>query len=475
MEDEILGLRQEKIKFFQEKGLEKYPRSLLEKRLVIGKVLQDFKENLAVVLSGRLVAKRSHGKAMFWDLKDASGKIQLYVKEKNVGPDNFEAISQLDIADIILVKGETFKTRTQEASINVSQLFLLSKSLRPLPEKWHGLKDVEIRYRRRYLDLIANDKVKEVFLKRSSIIKEIRQFLDKRGYLEVETPMMHTIPGGASGSPFKTYHNVQELELYLRIAPELYLKRLLVGGLEKIYEVNRNFRNEGISTRHNPEFTMLEVYTAYADFRDMMQLTKDIISHLARTILNDDKFIYQSKTIDLTKWEEVSFAQMVKERFGIEPQDKLEDWVKKLRKKGLKLEGRISRSFIINLMGELVEPKSNHPVFVTDLFTIFCPLAKRQQDNPYLSERFELFIAGIELANAYSELNDPLEQRQRFQEEIEGLSKEEKRTIDEDFVMALEHGMPPSGGLGVGIDRLVMLLTNQPSIRDVILFPLLKP
>ena len=475
MEEEILKQREDKIKLFQEKGLGEFSRSLLGQRIPIGKVLQDFKENLVVVLAGRLMAKRSHGKALFWDLRDATGKIQLYMKEKDIGQDKFETISQLDIADIILVKGKLFKTRTQESSINVSELFLLSKSLRPLPEKWHGLKDIEIRYRRRYLDLIANQGVKEVFLKRSTIIKEIRKFLDSRGYLEVETPMMHTIPGGASGRPFKTYHNVHELELYLRIAPELYLKRLLVGGLEKVYEVNRNFRNEGISTRHNPEFTMLEVYTAYADYRDMMELTKDIINHLSQTVLNKDKIVYQSKNIDLHRWQEVSFAEMVKEKFAIEPQDSLEDWVKKLKKQGVKFEGTISRSFIINLMSELVEPKSAHPVFVTDLFTMFCPLAKKRQDNPYLSERFELFIAGIELANAYSELNDPLEQRQRFQEEIKGLSKEEKKIVDEDFLTALQHGMPPAGGLGIGIDRLVMLLTDQPSIRDVILFPLLKP
>lgn len=478
MEDEILRQRQDKIKLFREKGLGEYPPSLLRERILIKDALADFKQGSQAVFAGRLMAKRAHGKAIFWDLKDATAKIQLYIKQEAIGKDKFEAASQLDIADIVMVKGELFKTRTQEPSINVSDIFLLSKALRPLPEKWHGLKDIEIRYRRRYLDLIANEQVKDVFLMRSLLIKEMRNFLDNRGYLEVETPMMHLIPGGASGRPFKTLHNEFDLELYLRIAPELYLKRLLVGGFEKVYEINRNFRNEGISTRHNPEFTMLEVYTAYADYRDMMKLTKELIihlAHLAKNILNKGKIDYQSKTIDLTNWEEVSFADMVKDSFDINPDDKLEDWIKKLKKGGTKIEGEISRSFIVNLMSELIEPKSAHPVFVTDLFTVFCPLAKKKPDNPHLSERFELFIAGIELANAYSELNDPLEQRARFKQEIKGLPREEKKNIDEDFLMALEHGMPPAGGLGVGIDRLVMLFADQASIRDVILFPLLRP
>ena len=475
MEEEILKQRQDKLKIFKEKGLADYPASLLKERILIKEALADFKDGREAIFAGRIMAKRPHGKAVFWDIKDSSSKIQIYFKEETLGKERFELLNQLDIADIILVKGELFKTHTQEPSINTREIFLLSKALRPLPEKWHGLKDIEIRYRKRYLDLITNEKVKETFLIRSRIIKEMRDFFDQRGYLEVETPMMHLIPGGASGRPFKTYHNELDLELYLRIAPELYLKRLLVGGIEKVYEINRNFRNEGISTRHNPEFTMLEVYTAYADYREMMELTQELISYLAKGILKKEKIIYQSKTIDLSKWEEVSFAKMVKENFDINPEDELEDCIKKLQKRGVKIEGVISRSFIINLMSELVEPKSEHPVFVTDLFTIFCPLAKRKPDNPYLSERFELFIGGIELANAYSELNDPIEQRRRFQDEIKGLPKEEKKNIDEDFLTALEHGMPPAGGLGIGIDRLAMLFTDQPSIRDVILFPLLRP
>lgn len=474
-EEELFQQRKEKLALFQKEGLSDYPSALFKERLYIEDILKNFQEGREVVFCGRLVAKRSHGKAIFWDLKDASGKVQLYLKEGVIGQEKFAAVSQLDIADIILVKGELFKTHTQEASINVREIFLLAKALRSLPEKWHGLKDIEIRYRQRYLDLIANEEVKNVFLLRSRLITQIRSFLDQRGYLEVETPMMHHIPGGASGRPFKTFHNEYDLELFLRIAPELYLKRLLVGGLERVYEINRNFRNEGVSTRHNPEFTMLEVYSAYADYREMMILCRELITHLATVILKDQKFIYQGRSIDLTKWQEISFAKTMKENYDINPDDRLEDWVKKLKKHEIKVEDTLSRSFITNLMAELVEPKAAHPVFVTDLFTDFCPLAKRKKDNPLLSERFELFIAGIELGNAYSELNEPLEQKIRFSEEIKGLEKGEKKNLDEDFLAALEYAMPPAGGLGIGIDRLVMLFTDQPAIRDVILFPLLRP
>jgi len=315
-----------------------------------------------------------------------------------------------------------------------------------------------------------------VFLMRTRIIKLIREFLDKSGYLEVETPMMHPIPGGARGRPFKTYHNEYDLELYLRIAPELYLKQLVVGGLDKVYEINRSFRNEGVSTRHNPEFTMLEVYTAYADYKDMMALAKNMVMYIAKEILGSEELVYQDKKIDLSQWEEVSFAKLTKDNYNINPEDKLEEWLHKLKAKGVAVESKnISRSFMVNLMAELIEPKSKHPVFVADLFTELCPLAKTKKDEPQLTERFELFIAGIELANAYSELNDPGEQRRRFEDELKDMPADEKKNIDEDFIMALEHGMPPAGGLGIGIDRLVMLLTDQPSIRDVILFPLLKP
>ncbi|MCM8792492.1 MAG: lysine--tRNA ligase [Candidatus Omnitrophica bacterium] len=467
-------LKIKKIKFFQDLGLYDYSVSFLRKRISVQEVLDNFKEQKEVVIAGRLMAKRLHGKAIFFDLKDFSGKLQVYIKEDTVGKELFEAVKSFDIGDIALFKGQLFKTRAQEPTLNAIELHLLSKSLRPLPEKWHGLRDIETRYRQRYLDIISNEEVKKVFLLRSQLIKEIRHFLDNLGFMEVETPMMQTVAGGARGRPFKTYHNEYGFDLYLRIAPELYLKRLLVAGFEKIYELNRNFRNEGISTKHSPEFTMLEIYSAYSDYQDMMDLTKKLIVHLARTILGKEKLIYQDKTIDLSKWQEISFAKLMKEKYDINPDDEFTMWIDKLRKNNI-IVSDFSRSFIINLISELVEPEAETPVFVTDLFSIFCPLAKRKKDNPFLSERFELFMGGIEIANAYSELNDPIEQRERFKEELENLSAEEKREIDEDFLLSLEYGMPPAGGLGIGIDRLAMIFFNQSSIRDVIIFPLLKP
>ena len=352
----------------------------------------------------------------------------------------------------------------------------MAKSLRPLPEKWHGLKDVQIRYRKRYVDLISSPEVKDIFVMRSKIVASIRAFLNQKGFLEVETPMMHTIPGGAAGRPFKTHHNEYGMELFLRIAPELYLKRLIVGGFEKIYEINRSFRNEGVSTRHNPEFTMLELYAAYCDYQDMMNITEEIFVYIARTVLGKTLLEYQGKTIDLTPpWPRRSFAQAVKEKFDINPDDEAAVMIAKLKKNGRAVEDRLSRSQIVKMVEDILqEDAPTQPVFFTDYFSILCPLAKNKKDNPLISERFELYVAGMEVANAYSELNDPLEQRQRFQEEL----KEEaaaSRCLDEDFVEALEYGMPPTGGLGIGIDRLLMLFLNQSSIRDVILFPLLRP
>ncbi|TAN58877.1 lysine--tRNA ligase, partial [bacterium] len=355
---------------------------------------------------------------------------------------------------------------------------LAAKSLRPLPEKWHGLKDVEIRYRQRYLDLIANPDIKKVFLKRSQIISSIRGYLDKNGYLEVETPMMHPIPGGAAGRPFKTHHNEYDADLYLRIAPELYLKRLLVGGFERVYEINRSFRNEGVSSRHNPEFTMLEAYAAYSDCQGMMSLTEEIIIEAARSAGLGLKFEYQGKEIDMSPpWKRYSFSDVVKDKFGIVPEDSAEVMLAKLQAKGRALnEKRLSRSQVVKLVEDTLQEGCDFsPVFFTDYFSILCPLAKNKPDNPFISERFELFIAGMEVANAYSELNDPLEQRRRLEEEISEAESGSLRMLDEDFITALEYGMPPAGGLGIGIDRLAMILTNQPSIRDVILFPLLRP
>jgi lysyl-tRNA synthetase class 2 len=474
--NEIIAQRITKLNLLRDKQVEPYDAAD-SGRLPIFEVLANFIEGKSVQVSGRIMAKRQHGKAIFCDLKDSTGKIQVYFKEDILDKDRFKLLQHIEVADVIAVGGETFTTRTNEPSLKVLEFTLLCKAIRPLPEKWHGLKDVELRYRQRYLDFIANEEVISVFRRRSQIIKLMREFFDNRGYLEVETPMMQFIPGGARGRPFKTYHNEYNLELYLRIAPELYLKRLLVGGLDKVYEINRSFRNEGISTRHNPEFTMLEAYTAYADYRDVMKLTQELTRFLARRLFNKEEIVYQGKRIDLTSFSEISFAQIIKERFDIKPDDKLETWAEKLKanKQITVPQGRISRSFLLNLIADLIEPSQDKPVFITDLFTELCPLARRKSDNPWLSERFELFIGNLEVANAYSELNDPLEQRRRLQEELEDLPPEEKRCLDKDFLVALEHGMPPAGGLGIGIDRLAMLFCDQASIRDVILFPLLKP
>ena len=370
-----------------------------------------------------------------------------------------------------------FKTHTGEPTVKVEKITLLP-DLAPTSEKWHGLKDIELRYRQRYLDLISNEEVRHVFQARAHIIKAISTFLDARGFLEVETPMMHDVPGGAAGRPFKTFHNEYDMELYMRIAPELYLKRLLVGGLDRVYEINRSFRNEGVSTRHNPEFTMLEVYCAYADCEKMMRLTEELLTHVMQEIIGKLVFEYQGKTIDCTSpWRRCSFAQMVKEKFTIEPSDDEMTMLQKLHAKGFARDAqRLSRSQIAKIIEEVLEQDMGlNPTFVTDYFTHLCPLAKARSDNPLISERFELYIGGIEVGNAYSELNDPQEQKRRFQEEVDELKGDEKKAVDEEYVVALEHGMPPAGGLGIGIDRLVMLLTNQSSIRDVILFPLLRP
>jgi lysyl-tRNA synthetase class 2 len=445
----------------------------------IGELRDGFSEGRQVVLAGRVMAMRLHGKSAFLDIKDSSGKIQAYIKEDAVGPDRFAFLKNIDIGDFIGIKGDTFKTRTGESTVIVREIAMLSKSLRPLPEKWHGLKDVETRYRQRYVDLIVNDDVRKVFMTRSKIISHIRAFLDGRGFLEVETPMMQSIPGGATGKPFKTHHEALGIDLYLRIAPELYLKRLLVGGMEKVYEINRNFRNEGISIKHNPEFTMLEVYEAYSDCEGMMRLTEELVTGLAKEVLGTTGIEYQGKSIDLSRWERVSFAELMREQFGITPEDDHTAWIRKLNKSGIRVDGKdISRTQIINIVGDLIEPKAgNHPVFVVDMFREMCPLAKVKAENPLLTDRFELYMGGMEIANAYSELNDPIEQKTRFLDELNDASGEKRpaRIIDEDFVTALEYGMPPAGGLGIGIDRLVMVLTNSASIRDVILFPQLKP
>jgi len=475
--DEIIAQRREKLNSLKAKGISLYPGKV-PAHTIIALALEDFQEGKSVGLCGRIMAKRLHGKALFMDLKDSTAKIQLYAKADIVGEEKFELLKEIDIADILYAKGELFKTHSGEPTLKLEEFTVLAKALRPLPEKWHGLKDVELRYRQRYLDLVANEEVKKVFLARAKIIQTMRDLLDSRSFLEVETPMMHYIAGGATGRPFKTFHNEYSMDLYLRIAPELYLKRLLVGGLDRVYEINRSFRNEGVSTKHNPEFTMLEVYSAFADYEDMMQLAQDLIVQAAREVLGKEEIVYQGKTINLSPpWQRRSFAQMVKERFAIDPGDEVSVMLKKLQDKGFaKSESRLSRTQVNKIIEEILEEDLNtNPTFVTDYFTNLSPLAKTKKDNPLISERFELFIAGIELGNAYTELNDPLEQRKRFEEEIKELDPAQIKSVDEDYCLALEHGMPPAGGLGIGIDRLVMLLTDQPSIRDVILFPLLRP
>lgn len=438
-----------------------------------------YAEGKSVRTAGRITALRSHGKSVFLDLRDETGRIQVYFKKEDapLAVDS-RLMDNLDLGDFIGVGGVLFKTKTGEVTLKLQELTLLSKALRPLPEKWHGLKDVETRYRRRYLDLISNEPVREIFVGRSRILTAVREFLNKKGYLEVDTPMMQPIPGGAAGKPFKTRHEALDCELYLRVAPELYLKKLLVGGFEKVYELNRCFRNEGISTRHNPEFTMLEVYTAYADADRVMDLTEELIKSTAQSVFGGLSFEFDGKKLDLSEWKRVSFAELMKKSFGILPDEKIEGWISKLKAKGVRIEGEdLSRTQLINIVSEILQPtQETHPIFVTDYFTELCPLAKKKKDNPFLSERFELFIGGMEVANGYSELNDPLEQRERLEAELRDRALEHASDrIDEDFLTALEHGMPPAGGLGIGMDRLVMLLLNQSSIREVILFPQLRP
>ncbi|MBU4343550.1 MAG: lysine--tRNA ligase [Candidatus Omnitrophica bacterium] len=474
--NEYIEQRVDKLNALKEIGIAPYGGRFNKSRS-IAVLAEDYKENTHVQTAGRVTALREHGKSSFLDLRDASGRIQAYVKSDTIGAETYSNIfKRIDIGDILGVKGKLFKTRTGEITINAEEITFLAKGLRPLPEKWHGLKDVEIRYRQRYVDLIVNEDVRKVFQVRSKIISKIRSFLDDKGFLEVETPMMHSLAGGAAGEPFKTHHKALDTDLFLRLAPELHLKRLLVGGFDKIYELNRSFRNEGISVRHNPEFTMLEVYEAYSDCEGMMRLTEELFSHVAKEALGTLKIKFKDQDIDLSApWPRWSFADEIKKKFDINPDDPAKEWIEKLKKHGMDFKGKdITRSQIVNIISEMLEPETkDKPMFVVDLFAELCPLAKRKKDNPLLTDRFELFMGGMEVANAYSELNDPIEQKKRFEEQLVG--QEGVKRIDEDFVRALEYGMPPAGGLGIGIDRLVMLLANQPSIRDVILFPQLKP
>ena len=434
-----------------------------------------------VSVAGRIMAIRRHGKAGFFDVADQTGKIQVYVKQDRVDAQTFEVFSLLDLGDIVGVGGTPFRTRTGEDTLDAKFLTILAKSLRPLPEKWHGLKDVDSRYRQRYLDLIANPEVRRVFNVRSDAVRVTREFLHREGFTEVETPVFSPLAGGANARPFVSHHNALDMTVYLRIATELYLKRLVVGGLEKVFEVGRVFRNEGLSTWHSPEYTLLEIYQAYADYTDMMVLTERLISHMAKEVLGSATVTFQGTTVDLTPpWPRLPMIEALRRHTGLTLDD-LGDDAQARRvagAKGLALPPTATRGMVLDeLVGEFVEPHLTGPIFLVDYPVEISPLAKRKPGCPGFVERFEAFVCGREIANAFSELNDPDDQRQRFLEQAAEKAKgnEEAHVMDEDYLFALEHGLPPTGGLGIGLDRLFMLLTDSPSIRDVILFPLLRP
>jgi len=438
-------------------------------------------ERISCTVAGRIVALRRFGKAAFAVLQDGSERLQTYLKKDLLSPQAYTVTEQLDLGDWIGVTGTLFRTKTNEFTVEVHELTFLSKALRPLPEKWHGLTDVETRYRQRYVDLIANPDVHGIFAMRSRIITGIRAFLIERGFLEVETPMMHPIPGGAAAKPFVTHHNALGVYLYLRIAPELYLKRLIVGGFPRVFEINRNFRNEGISTIHNPEFTMLEFYVSYADYQDLIRLTEELISSLAQQLLGTTVIEYQGKTINLAPpWRRWSYHQAILEVNGLAPTilTDREQALAAAKQLNVPVDPKWPLFNIVNeIFEETVEPRLEQPTFITDYPIEISPLARRIDADPALTDRFELYIAGREIANAFSELNDPLDQRERFEGQAaqREAGNEEAHVVDEDFLRALEYGMPPTAGEGIGIDRLIMLFTNQASIRDVVLFPQLRP
>lgn len=443
-------------------------------------------EGKTIKTAGRLMSKRIHGKAGFSDIYDRYGKLQLYVRIDDVGEDKLKFFKTLDIGDIIGVTGFIFKTKTGEVSVHVKDFILLTKSLRPLPEKWHGLKDPDLRYRQRYVDLIMNADVKETFMRRTKIIKAIRKFLDDRDYLEVETPVLSTIASGAAARPFVTHSNALDIDLYLRIATELYLKRLIVGGFEKVYEMNKDFRNEGIDIRHNPEFTMIELYEAYADYNDMMSLLENLLAYCAKEVLGTTKVNYQGTEIDFNPpWRRITMKDAVLQYAGIDFDNiKTDEEAREIAKKHNLLDelkkklSDCTKGDIMNAAFETYAEKNFiQPTFVMDYPVEISPLTKKKPDDPSLTERFEAFVYGREIANAYSELNDPIDQKDRFMQQMKEreLGDDEAYAMDEDFVNALEIGMPPTGGMGIGIDRIVMFLTDAYSIRDVLLFPTMKP
>jgi lysyl-tRNA synthetase, class II len=483
--NELYAVRKEKEQYLKEQGIETYPQDRgpyittqeVESRFGGFDAAELETRDDRVSIAGRIMAFRDFGKSAFIHVQDRKGKIQAYVRKDILKDPAYEIFKKFDICDIVGLEGRVFKTKTGELTVLADTMKLLTKSLRPLPEKWHGLKDVEERYRKRYLDLIVNDRVRDVFTTRARIIDYIRRYFVERDFIEVETPMMQVIPGGATAKPFVTHHNAMGMDLYLRIAPELYLKRLVVGGFERVFEINRNFRNEGISVRHNPEFTMLEYYQAYATYEDLMALTEDMVSKLVKELFGTYVVTYSGQEIDFTPpWRKITMEQAMAQ-FGNFDLSALNDPARlKDYAKGLEIEGADKESrgkLITKIFEELCEKKLIQPTFITQYPIEVSPLAKRNPENPEITERFELYISGMEIANGFNELNDPEDQRQRFELQIR--EKEEGAALDEDYITALEYGLPPTAGQGIGIDRLTMLLTDSASIRDVILFPLLRP
>lgn len=479
--DKLIMEQWNKIEQIKELGVYPFGKKF-DKKNMISELLNSSEDETTVFkTAGRIMGFREQGKAIFAHLEDQTGRIQLYIREDKIGEEAFAVIKKLGAGDIIGVEGTLFTTKKGELTLRVSHFELLSKSVRALPEKFHGLTDVETRYRKRYLDLIMNREVKETFIKRVKIINGIREFLNKKGFMEVETPMMHPIVGGAAARPFITHHNTLDMDLYLRIAPELYLKRLIVGGFDKVYEINRNFRNEGISTRHNPEFTMMELYQAYADFNDMMDLTESLFQYLAKEILGTTSLVYNGKDIDLSKFHRVHMVDMIKEVTGADFwQEMSVEEAKKLAKEH-NVEIADHMTTVGHIINEFFEQKCEEhivqPTFIYGHPVEISPLAKRNAENPRFTDRFELFIDAREYGNAFSELNDPADQRTRFEAQVEEArlgNDEATAVIDDDYIEALEYALPPTGGLGIGIDRTVMLFTGAPSIRDVLLFPQMK-
>jgi lysyl-tRNA synthetase class 2 len=480
---EVLQVRRDKLKKLREEGKDPFKIEKYDRTNFSGDITENFEnfEGEHVAVAGRIMAKRAMGKASFIDILDSEGRIQSYVRKDAIGEEAYADFVTYDIGDIIGVKGKVFKTKKDEISIRAEEVQLLSKSLQVLPEKFHGLKDPDLRYRQRYLELIVNPEVKDAFLKRNKIMKGIREYLDDRGYLEVETPILNTIAGGASAKPFITHHNTLDIDMYMRIANELYLKRLIVGGFDKVYEMGRMFRNEGMSIKHNPEYTAIELYAAYEDYEYMMELTENMVAYVAEKALGTTKVNFQGREIDLAPpWNRLSMQDAVKKYAGVDfdSMETIEEMRAAAKKLGVEVEDHMKKGHIVNAVFEeyaeehLIEPTfiMHHPVEVS-------PLAKRNPDNPEITNRFEAFINTWEIANAFSELNDPIDQKQRFMDQLEQreAGDDEAHMMDEDFVNALEVGLPPTAGLGIGVDRLIMILTNSPSIRDVILFPTMKP